>query len=188
MMCSVNLSSASAPSSDDDDSDGQANADQRNALPDSGMRPRDMLTKTTSVARRPPSPVQVPSSSEGSTRDGRLSSRRRSFTRSRSPAPVTMNDYGLPPRTPSPSSFFRTKLATASSRHHVLPGQLSLSFYLIPFPVTAKFSIDAKYAAESCLLLGALVYAAAKISIHGSPGSPDEWLSIGGASMFIFHG
>ncbi|KAI0050449.1 hypothetical protein FA95DRAFT_1536216 [Auriscalpium vulgare] len=125
---------------------------------------------------RPASP-QPPSSSDGSKPSGGGTTGRRAFTRSRSPAPHTLaNGAGRIPRTPSPSSFFRTRNTPVTAVAYALPGTFSWSWDVPLAGIQIRLLIDAKYAAECFLLLLALTSSAWKLSIRLN--SEDEWLAL----------
>jgi hypothetical protein len=111
---------------------------------------------------------------------------RREFTRSRSPAPHTLNGHGThpAPRSSSPARFLRKP--SSSTLRFVLPSRISFSFRVAPSRVHISFSMDAKYAIETVLLLGALLTAAYKLSLYTSMFPLDLWLSIGTSALLLF--
>ncbi|THH19814.1 hypothetical protein EW146_g1412 [Bondarzewia mesenterica] len=173
-------SSASGASTDDENSDDQTVVDQRNLYQEQWTSVQDVLNKASALTRRPPSPSQHASSSDGSKGSGKNVSGRRSFTRSRSPAPhsISLNGRTAPPRTPSPTAFFRQRRVPVSAVRYVLPGTLTLTFRFPLSSKTCQFAIDAKYAAECSLLIFALGIVAWKLSIIEPNNSSNVWLSI----------
>ncbi|KAI0067387.1 hypothetical protein BV25DRAFT_1794947 [Artomyces pyxidatus] len=142
------------------------------------------MGKTSSFQRRPPSPLQPVSSSDGSLsiRQGRPG--RRAFTRSRSPAPHHLTNGSHPPRTPSPSVFFRMRNIPTSAGRCILPGFVSWSCRIPLSRLVVQLSMDAKYGAECSLLLLALALSACKL-YHPGLDSPDGWLSLVELSLLI---
>ncbi|KAI0032526.1 hypothetical protein K488DRAFT_49742 [Vararia minispora EC-137] len=111
---------------------------------------------------------------------------RREFTRSRSPAPHVVNGHGAHhvPRASSPASRFLRKPGNGPLRF-LLPARIS---FATPIPLSRlyiSFSIDLKYAVETVLLLGALEFAAYKISTYISIIPLDYWLPVGTVTLEI---
>jgi len=158
------VSSASGMSTDDDDTDddthtvigrrGSVSIDSRNSGGDSSRKPP-----------RAPSPVLPPASnSDGSKVNGRTNTlSRRTFTRSRSPAPSSLGLNGImpQPRPPSPTIFLRLRGVGPTS--FVLPGTFSATVSLWMTPWQYRFCIDAKHAAEAVILILALAFATQRL-------------------------
>ncbi|KAI0249154.1 hypothetical protein BJV78DRAFT_1284185 [Lactifluus subvellereus] len=166
-------------STDDDDTDddthtvierrGSMNAETRNGGGD-----------TNPKSPRAPSPPLPASSSDGSKVNSRTSTlSRRTFTRSRSPAPRSLGLNGIMPQPapPSPTAFLRTRSVGPAS-FVLLPGTLSmkLSFWLTPWEY--KLRMDAKLAAEGAILMSALACAAQQLQPFSSALPSDDGLPI----------
>ncbi|KIJ14276.1 hypothetical protein PAXINDRAFT_135282 [Paxillus involutus ATCC 200175] len=92
------------------------------------------------------------------------SATRQSFARSRSPHIRAMNNSGHSAHQPTAPPPPHARHRTLPTLHTFLPGTLSIPI-LTPFRgLSWTFSIDARSLAESCLLLGSLVYANWKLS------------------------
>lgn len=132
---------------------------------------------------RVPSPTPPPaSSSDGSKRaNGRASTlSRRTFTRSRSPAPQALGLNGIMPQPPlpSPTAFLRPR--SAGPPTFVLPATLSLTISSRLTSWQYALLIDAKMAAEGAILTLALACAAQKLRSSSSALLPfDDGLPIG---------
>ena len=131
---------------------------------------------------RVPSPPPPPtSSSDGSKANGRSSTlNRRTFTRSRSPAPQSLGLNGIRPQPPppSPTAFLRPRATGPAT--FVLPATLSISLSSWLTPWRYNFLIDAKLAAEGAILILALAYASEKVRSSSSALLPsDDGLPIG---------
>jgi hypothetical protein len=136
---------------------------------------------TNPKSPRAPSPPLLASSSDGSkvnSRTGTLS--RRTFTRSRSPAPRSLGLNGIMPQPgpPSPTSFLRTRSVGPVS-FVLLPGTLSIKLSSWMSPWEYKLRIDAKLAAEGAILMLALACAAQKLQSFSSALPSDDGLPIG---------
>lgn len=130
---------------------------------------------------RAPSPPPPASSSDGSKANGRSSTlNRRTFTRSRSPAPQSLGLNGIRPQPPppSPTAFLRPRAAWPAT--FVLPGTLSISLSSWLTPWQYRLRIDAKLAAEGAILILALACASEKVRSSPSALLPsDDGLPIG---------
>ncbi|KAH9966245.1 hypothetical protein BGW80DRAFT_1342802 [Lactifluus volemus] len=162
-------------STDDDDTDDDARTviERRSSISaETRNGSGDMNVKSPRV----PSPSPLASSSDGSKVNGRTSTlNRRTFTRSRSPAPRSL---GIMPQPvpPSPTSFFRAR--SAGPAGIVLPGTLSIKFPLWPTSWEYQLRIDAKHAAEGAILMSALACVAQKLQPFSSASPSDDGLPI----------
>ncbi|KAH9057814.1 Fph type histidine kinase [Lactarius vividus] len=158
-------------STEDDDTDddtrtvvgrrGSVSVESRNGGTDANRKPP-----------RAPSPAPPASSSDGSKAkvNGRTSTlSRRTFTRSRSPAPSSLGLNGImpQPRAPSPTTFLRPR--TVGPTSFVLPATFSLTITLWMTPWQYRFCIDAKHAAEITILVLGLASAAQKLQSSSPP-------------------
>lgn len=172
-------SSASGMNTEDDDTDddtqtvigrrGSVSIESRNGGTDANRNPP-----------RAPSPVPPASSSDGPKVNGRTSTlSRRTFTRSRSPAPGSLGLNGIipQPRPPSPTVFLRPR--SVGPTGFVLPGTFSVTTSIWLTPWQYRFSIDAKHATEGVILVLALASAAQKLQSSSSISSPDDWPPLG---------
>jgi hypothetical protein len=134
---------------------------------------------------RVPSPTPPPaSSSDGSKRaNGRANTStlsRRTFTRSRSPAPQVLGLNGIMPQPPlpSPTAFLRPR--SAGPPTFILPATLSLTLSSRLTSWQYALLIDTKMAAEGAILTLALACAAQKLRSSSSALLPfDDGLPIG---------
>lgn len=139
--------------------------------------------ETNRKALRAPTPPPSAPSSDGlkanHSRNGKLS--RRTFTRSRSPAPQTLSINGMMPQQPplpSPTSFLRPR--SAGPAIFVLPGTFSVTLSSRMVPWHYQFRIDAKHAAEGAILMFALGWASQTLRSSSSSLLPsDDGLPIG---------
>ncbi|KAI9512992.1 Fph type histidine kinase [Russula earlei] len=167
-------SSASGLSTDDDETDDDAHTviDRRGSV---SVETRNSGGEASQKLARAPSPPPRASSSDGSKPIGRTGTlSRRTFTRSRSPAPRSLGLNGImpqPPPLPSPTAFLRPRAVTPAAL--VLPGTLSIT---LSAPWTASSSDDGLI---SGLVLGplitsALYYVALKLDTQprGTPHPP----------------
>jgi hypothetical protein len=179
-------SSASGMSTDDDDTDDDARTviERRSSVSaETRNGGGDMNVKSPRV----PSPSPLASSSDGSKVNGRTSTlNRRTFTRSRSPAPRSLGLNGIMPQPvpPSPTAFFRAR--SAGPARIVLPGMLSIKIPLWPTPWEYQLRIDAKHAAEGAILMSALACVAQRLQPFSSASPSDDGLPIGAPLLFIF--
>jgi len=172
-------SSASGMSTEDDDTDD----DTRTVIGRRGsvsIEPRNGGADANRKPPRAPSPVPPASSSDGSKVNSRTSTlSRRTFTRSRSPAPMSLGLNGImpQPRPPSPTVFLRPR--SVGPTGFILPGTFSLtiSFWMTPWQY--KFCIDAKHAAEGVILVLALASAAQKLQTSSSTSPPNDCPPLG---------
>lgn len=129
----------------------------------------------------PPPPQPAASSSDGSKANGRPSTlNRRTFTRSRSPAPQSLVLNGIRPQPlpPSPTSFLRPRATGPAT--FVIPGTLSISLSSWLTSWQYRLRIDAKLAAEGAMLILALACASEKVRSSSSALLPsDDGLPIG---------
>jgi hypothetical protein len=118
------------------------------------------------------SPQNHSSGSQGSRGKRRATQPRSTFTRSRSPA----SNHALPSRVLSP--FARSR--PISNFRYVLPTALRIETNFPCTNIIWTFAIDAKKLAEYLMLVGSLLYAAAKL-LDRSAEEPirDLWLSLG---------
>jgi hypothetical protein len=164
-------------STEDDDTDddahtvvgrrGSVSIESRNGGADANLKPP-----------RAPSPVPPASGSDGSKVNSRTSTlSRRTFTRSRSPAPGSLGLNGImpQPRPPSPTVRLRSVELTG----FVLPGAFSATISIWLTPWQYKFSVDAKHATEGVILVLALASAAQKLQLPSSTSPPNDWPPLG---------
>jgi hypothetical protein len=176
------LSSASGLSTDDDETDG----DSRTVIGRRGSmsvpETRNGGGETNRNPPRPPSPPAPASSSDGLKANqgptGTLN--RRTFTRSRSPAPQSLGMNGSTPQPPltSPTAFLRPR--GIGPAIFVLPGTLSLTLSSWMVPWHYQLRMDARHAAEGAILMFALACASQKL--RSSPNAllpSDDGLPIG---------
>jgi hypothetical protein len=170
-------------STDDDETDDDAHTVVGRRGSVSVETTRDRGGETNRNPPRAPSPPPLPaaSSSDGSKANGRSSTlNRRTFTRSRSPAPqsLVMNGIRPQPPLPSPTAFLRPR-ATGPAPF-VLPGTLSISLSSWLTNWQYRLRIDARLAAEGAILILALACASEKVRSSSSALLPsDDGLSIG---------
>ncbi|KAA1467328.1 hypothetical protein DENSPDRAFT_792529 [Dentipellis sp. KUC8613] len=172
--------SGSSSEEDDSDDDGTVVNERRSSYRESVNGVSNGAARSSSLKNRTSSPHQSSLDSDDSKRRSRTFVGRRSFTRSRSPAPhhSHTNGTGYSPRAPSPSSFFRNRQVQPADIRYVLPGELNFSFR-IPFTRTiCRFSMDVKYAGEGLLLLSALWLVAGKLFDIEPHNSSTIWISI----------
>lgn len=176
------VSSASSLSTDDDETDGDSHTviGRRGSV--SVAETRNSGGETNRKALRAPTPPPSAPSSDGlkanHSRNGKLS--RRTFTRSRSPAPQTLSINGMMPQPPlpSPTSFLRPR--SAGPAIFVLPGTFSVTLSSRMVPWHYQFRIDAKHAAEGAILMFALGWASQTLRSSSSSLLPsDDGLPIG---------
>jgi hypothetical protein len=176
------VSSASGLSTDDDetDRDSRTVVGRRGSL--SVSETRNSGGETSRKTPRPPSPPPAASSSDGlkANHHGRAGTlNRRTFTRSRSPAPQSLGLNGMPqPPLTSPTAFLRPR--GTGPAIFVLPGTLSLTLSPWMVPWHYQLRIDARHAAEGAILVFALACASQKL--RSSPNAllpSDDGLPIG---------
>jgi hypothetical protein len=174
------VSSASGLSTDDDETDDDSHTviGRRGSV--SVSEARNSGGETNQKPPRPPSPQPPASGSDGlkanHCRNGTLN--RRTFTRSRSPAPQSLGMNGIMPQPPLPSSsgFLRPR----GPAIFVLPGILSLTLSSWMVPWHYQLRIDARLAGEGAILMFALVCASQKLRSSPSALLPsDDELPIG---------
>lgn len=175
------VSSASGLSTDDDETDDDAHTviGRRGSI---SVPETHSGGETNQKPPRPPSPLPAVSSSDGLKANqghtGNLN--RRTFTRSRSPAPQSLGMNGIMPQPPlaSPTAFLRPRVTGPAI--FVLPGTLSftLSSWIVPWHYQLR--IDARHAAEGAILMFALACASQKLRSSPSALLPsDDELLIG---------
>jgi hypothetical protein len=127
------------------------------------------------------SPQNHSSGSQESRGKRRATQARSTFTRSRSPA----RNHTLPSRVLSPS-FARSR--PIPNFRYILPATLRIEMHFPCTNILWTFAIDAKKQGEYLLLVGSLLYAAAKL-LDRSAEEPlrDLWLSIGLFSLGTLH-
>ena len=176
------VSSASSLSTDDDETDDDSHTvvGRRDSV--SVTETRNSGGETNRKAMRAPSPPPSAPSSDGlkanHSRTGTLS--RRTFTRSRSPAPQALGINGIMPQPPppSPTAFLRPR--SAGPAIFLLPGTLSLTLSSRMVPWHYQFRMDAKHAAEGAILMFALAWAAERLRSSPSALLPsDDVLAFG---------
>jgi hypothetical protein len=176
------VSSASGLSTDDDETDGDAHTviGRRGSI--SVSEARNSGGETNRKPLPPPSPPPPASSSDGLKanhgRSGTLN--RRTFTRSRSPAPQSLGMNGIMPQPPltSPTAFLRPR--GTGPAIFVLPGTLSLTLSSWMLPWHYQLRIDARHTAEGAILMFALACASEKLRSSPSALLPsDDGLPIG---------
>lgn len=176
------VSSASGLSTDDDETDDDTHTviGRRGSI--NASEARNSGGETNGKPVRPPSPPPPASSSDGLkanlARTGTLN--RRTFTRSRSPAPPSLGLSGIIPQPPlvSPPTFLRPR--GTGPAIFLLPGTLSLTLSSRMVPWHYQFRIDTRHAVEGGILMFALAYASRKL--RSSPSSllpSDDGLPIG---------
>jgi hypothetical protein len=182
--CYLLPSSASGMNTDDDETDD----DTRTVIDRRGSVSAETRSVVAGEANRNPprvpSPTSPPaSSSDGSKKaNGRTGSTlsRRTFTRSRSPAPRGLGLNGIMPQPPlpSPTAFLRPRAAGPAT--FILPAMFSMTLSSRLTPWQYELRIDAKMAAEGAILILALVCAAQKLRTSPSALLPsDDRLPIG---------
>ena len=176
------VSSASGLSTDDDETDDDTHTviGRRGSM--NVSETRNSGGETNRKPLRPPSPPPPASSSDGLkaniARTGTLN--RRTFTRSRSPAPQSLGMNGIMPQPPLVSSpaFLRPR-GTGPARS-LLPGTLSLTLSSWIVPWHYQFRIDTRHAVEGAILMFALACASQKLRSSPSALLPsDDGLPIG---------
>jgi len=168
-------------STDGDETDDESHTvvGRRGSISISVSETRNSGGETNWKPPRAPSPQPPVSSSDGfkaNHSSGTLS--RRTFTRSRSPAPRSLGKNGLMPQPPlaSPTGFLRPR----GPAIFVLPGTLSLTLSSWMVPWHYRFRIDARHAAEGVILMFALACASQKLRSSPSALLPsDDGLPIG---------
>jgi hypothetical protein len=171
-------SSASGMCTEDDDTDddthtvigrrGSVSTESRNGGADASRK-----------SPRAPSPIPPASSSDGPKANSRTSTlSRRTFTRSRSPAPGSLGLNGMvpQPRPPSPTVFLRPR--SVGPTGFVLPATFSVTISIWMTPWQYRFCIDAKHAAEGVILVLALASTTQKLRSSSST-SPNDWPPLG---------
>lgn len=176
------VSSASSFSTDDDETDDDSHTVVGRRGSVSVTETRNSGGEANRKAMRAPSPPPSAPSSDGlkanHSRTGTLS--RRTFTRSRSPAPQALGINGIMPQPPlpSPTAFLRPRCAGPAI--FLLPGTLSLTLSSRMVPWHYQFRMDAKHAAEGAILTFALAWAAQRLRSSSSALVPsDDVLAIG---------
>ena len=176
------VSSASGLSTDDDETDNDSHTVIGRRGSTSVVETRNSSGETNRKAPRAPSPALSTHSSDGlkanNGHTGTLS--RRTFTRSRSPAPQSLGINGIMPHPPppSPTAFLRPRIAGPAI--FVLPGTLSITLSSRMVPWHYQLRIDAKHAAEGAILMFALAWASQKLRSSSSALLPsDDGLPIG---------
>jgi hypothetical protein len=177
------VSSASGLSTDDDETDDDSHTviGRRGSI--SVSESRNSGGETNQKAPRPPSPPPAASSSDGlkANHGHTRTLNRRTFTRSRSPAPQSLGMNGTMPQPPplaSPTAFLRPR--GTGPAVFVLPGILSLTLSSWMVPWHYQLRIDVRYAAEGAILMFALACASEKLRSSPSALLPsDDELPIG---------
>ena len=176
------VSSASGLSTDDDDTDNDTHTVVGRRSSISVSETRNSGGETNRKPPRPPSPPPAASSSDGlKANHGRTGTlNRRTFTRSRSPAPQSLGMNGIMPQPPlaSPNGFLRPR--GTGPAIFVLPGTLflTLSSWMVPWHY--RLRIDARHVAEGAILMFALACASQKLRSSPSALLPsDDGLPIG---------
>ncbi|KAF8501390.1 hypothetical protein F5888DRAFT_1671831 [Russula emetica] len=165
-------SSASGLSTDDDETDNDSRTviGRRSSISISVSETRNSGGETANrKPPRPPSPLPAASSSDGlKANNGHTGTlNRRTFTRSRSPAPPSLGMNGIMPQPPlaSPTAFLRPR--GTGPAIFVLPGTLSLTLSPWMTPWHYQLRIDARHVAEGAILMFAL--ACASQNLRSSP-------------------
>ena len=191
---SDNVSSGSRYSSDDDESDDGLPSDLRGrAFSEKGLQNSENSKYTTSTRR--PSPRGNSSGDSAATATGRTpSTKKRTFTRSRSPAVL---------RVPTNIKSLHRHLSPTVHRNprkifgprHLLAADFR---FLLRFPfssLTWTFSIDARKLGESLVLLCSLLLAAYHITTFPTPkvlfianSDTHLWLAFGDYPLLLFIG
>ena len=177
------VSSASGLSTDDDETDDDSHTvmGRRGSIV-SVSETRNSGGETNQKPPRAPSPQSAASSSDGLKANhghsGTLN--RRTFTRSRSPAPQSLGMNGIMPQPPltSPTAFLRPR--GVGPAIFVLSGTLSLTLSSRMVPWRYQLRIDTRHAAEGAILMFALACASQKLRSFPSALLPtDDGLHIG---------